>query len=500
MTLFHLTKRSYDSRRPTGSPAAHLDGEMGVSRLAPTLRKGLQADAAVATRLRRVCGETLVVGCGQALAVAGAVVGVRLLTGALSPVVYGELALANTIAALISMVATGGIGNAASRFFAPARDKGEVRAYLRSTAYLYALTHLAVCAITVPLVAYLAVRGPEKWAKLAGVALLLAALWGAGGILDAIQNAARQRSVVALHQAAGQWLRFLGAVFLVRWLGAKSTNALYGYTAAAGLVLASQFLFYRIRIWPLAVRETSAQNDDPRQMASEMWAFGWPFAAWGAIGWLQQASDRWILAAVVDVREVGLYQALNQVGYYPVTLLAGLIAQVMAPILFALAGDGTDPVRAGRARRAVNALAALTFAVTLAATALCSIMHGRVFSLVVAAEYRAVSGLLPLVVLGSGLFATGQMLAYHSLVQINSRALLAPKIGSGVLAVALNYLGARSSGLMGVVCAGVGSSGFYALWVYILSRSQDQRHWARAGLSTGGAAATTERPGLGAVQ
>jgi hypothetical protein len=45
---------------------------------------------------------------------------------------------------------------------------------------------------------------------------------GACWVLDAIQNAARHRAVVAWHQAGGQRARLLAAVLFIRWLGATA--------------------------------------------------------------------------------------------------------------------------------------------------------------------------------------------------------------------------------------------------------------------------------------
>jgi O-antigen/teichoic acid export membrane protein len=60
----------------------------------------------------------------------GALVGVRILTGVLSPEVYGELALGMTVAVLVNQIALGPLSNASLRFFASARDAGELPSFL----------------------------------------------------------------------------------------------------------------------------------------------------------------------------------------------------------------------------------------------------------------------------------------------------------------------------------------------------------------------------------
>jgi hypothetical protein len=63
---------------------------------------------------------------------------------------------------------------------------------------------------------------------------------------------------------------------------------------------------------------------------------------------------------------------------------------------------------------------------------------------------------------------------------MNSKALVAPKIGTALLAVALNYTGARAFGMPGVVWAGVATSGAYAFWMLLLVtyRNNPQRREA----------------------
>jgi O-antigen/teichoic acid export membrane protein len=205
-------------------------------------------------------------------------------------------------------------------------------------------------------------------------------------------------------------------------------------------------------------------------MTREMRSYGNPFLAFGAIAWLQMASDRWFLALFGSRREVGLYQTLNQVGYSPLMQLSSLINLVVAPILFFQAGDGTDGGRVHRARGRVRRLSQLIFVGTLVFAGLLWLFGKPLFALVVAPEYRSAARYLPLAALAGGLFATGQMLTTDSLVQMNSKALVAPKIGCALLAMGLNYAGARTFGLPGVVWAGVVASSAYALWMVVLNR------------------------------
>jgi O-antigen/teichoic acid export membrane protein len=100
---------------------------------------------------------------------------------------------------------------------------------------------------------------------------------------------------------------------------------------------------------------------------------------------------------------------------------------------------------------------------TLILAGLLWLFGGPIFKFLVAAEYQGAAKYLPLAALAGGIFATGQMLATDAMLQMNSKALVAPKIGSAMVAIVLNYVGAKRFGVAGVVWAGVIASCVYAL-------------------------------------
>jgi O-antigen/teichoic acid export membrane protein len=255
---------------------------------------------------------------------------------------------------------------------------------------------------------------------------------------------------------------------------------------ASAIVLGSQFLFFRVRLAPLAAGELAPEATEVRLLARQMRAYANPFVAWAAIAWLQQASDRWLLAAFSSRVQVGLYQTLNQVGYSPLVQLSGLLSQVAAPILFAQAGDGSDCERVSRARHHVHQLSALLLAGTFTLAGVLWVLGSTIFALVVAPEYHSVARYLPFAALAGGFFATGQMLTTDALLRFRSNALIAPKIGSALLAAILNYAGARMFGLPGVVWASLISTAIYMLWFWQIARraGEDEALSQRVGDTT----------------
>ena len=132
----------------------------------------------------------------------------------------------------------------ATRFYAPAHEAGVLKDYLK------ALRHLlvgAIALIVVPsafLCLCLALTGQSMWVGLGVSAVCFAIFSGFNSLLSGIQNAARQRIVVAIHQGLASWGRFFLAAVMVVCLGDTSTVAMVGYAFAILIVLASQFFFF----------------------------------------------------------------------------------------------------------------------------------------------------------------------------------------------------------------------------------------------------------------
>lgn len=195
-------------------------------------------------RIRRLSKEGFWVVLGQVMAMVGSLVSVRMLTELLDPASYGELALGMTLSTLVNQTVLGPLSNGVTRFYAPAQEKGNLGGYLYAVRRLvFSATGVIVLMILLT-AAGLLIAGRTEWIAIAIAALVFAILSGYNSILSGIQNAARQRSIVALHQGIESWTRFLVAVALLSWLGATSTVAMVGYATSLILVLGSQYFSF----------------------------------------------------------------------------------------------------------------------------------------------------------------------------------------------------------------------------------------------------------------
>jgi O-antigen/teichoic acid export membrane protein len=452
-------------RGPSGPVLGWLNSPVGFAPdpfalpFVPILNKSLS------DRIRRLSIEGMWVVIGQVAAVAGALVSVRLLTEYLAPSEFGELALGLTLASLINQTVFGPLYNGISRFYAPAAEAGELEGHLRAARGLVLGGTVVVAVVSVLLCAILLAMQRQQWLPITLAALVFATVSGYNTVLTGVQNAARQRAVVALHQGAEPWVRVAAAILVILLLGAFSAAALAGYVLASCGILASQWWFLR------RLRPARSDPARARHWRAQTLQYAWPFAVWGIFYWAQSASDRWALGLLSGTADVGLYAVLYQLGYYPVSMATGMAMQFLTPIFFARAGDASDSARSAGVTRLSGRLTLWSLLMTLVLGGLAFALHAEVFRVFLAREYWSASALLPWMVLGGGVFAAGQIIALNLMSQLKTRSMMVAKIGTAVLGVVFNFAGAYWFGMRGVVFAGLAFSVVYLVWMAALQRS-----------------------------
>ncbi len=397
---------------------------------------------------RRLAPEAALIGAGQVVAALASLATIRVMTGILRPEVYGQLGLALTVAMLAQQVVLGPIAMAAARYYAPAWDRGNIRGYVRAVGALCVSGTLALAAITAV---------AAFW--ISGLWIAVAYAWTSSisSLLDGIQNAARQRALVALHQGAGGWLRLALAVGAAKLWGGSSSATLWAYAAGYLLLIVSQSLFLRRTL------RSGRKAESGERMTVTMVNYAWPFAAWGVFTWVQASADRWAITAYSGLYQTGLYQSLYQLGYYPASLLTQFLLQIATPIFFARAGRGD-------AERWNHRLMLGAIGATLAAGAVSAAGGHKLLALLLAPGYRAQSVLLTPLILASGFFAAGQIGTLHSMMSMKTQRLIAPKIVTALGGAALLLAGAATAGTKGVVAAQLCFSVAYLAWILVLNR------------------------------
>lgn len=422
------------------------------------------------TRIKRLAREGSWIVAGQIAAAVGALVLVRVLTEHLDPAQYGQLALGLTVAGLVNAVVMGGVTNGIIRFYSIAAEKQDLGGYLHATRRLMLYATLVVVVISLLVIASLLWLGYSQWIALAAAALVFSVLSAYNGTLSGIQNAARQRVIVALHVSLDAWLRIGLALSVMFWLGNSSEAVVIGYACASLLVTFSQLVFLR--------RTIPAQKQQPttdHQWMVQIWAYSLPFATWGILGWAQQSSARWALEAFTTTETVGLYSVLSQLGYAPMQMLTGTALTFLTPMLFARAGDAQSLDRNNNVRDLTKKLVLLGFCLTAFAVLVAAVLHSYIFHLLVNDSYFSVSSFLPWVVLAGGIFSVAQIYASRIMALLLTKKIIAASIGSSIIGLAAAIVGTYYFSLAGAVVSMVVHAISYFLWIVITARSIDKQ-------------------------
>ena len=421
-------------------------------------------------RTRRLSKEAFWISLGQLVTIASSVVLIRTLTEFFGPAEYGQLVLGLTLVSLYGQVVFGGLGAGITRYYAVAAEKRDLHGYLAGIRTLLAYATTIVVAIGLILAFGISFLGHAQWTGVTLAAMLLALLGSYNSILNGLQNAARQRAIVAIHSGLEAWLKIGLAVVLLVLLGVSSVAVILGFAASALIVTLSQLVILRRTIKPLPLGSPAPR---PGDWPSKIWTYSWPFSTWGVFTWLQQVSDRWVLGLFGTPQDVGFYAVLFQLGYTPIAILLGFSTTFLAPILFHRAGDASSSERNQNVHQIVWRITITALIGTGLAVLTTSIFHEWIFGLLVAAEFRWISHLLPWLVLAGGIFAAAQMLSLKLMSEMKAQELITPKIATAIMGIGLNMVGAAIAGVEGVVAAMVAFSTIYLAWIIVLAGKND---------------------------
>lgn len=416
------------------------------------------------SRFKRLAKEGSWIVIGQIAVVLGALMLVRVLTEYLAPSQYGQLALGLTIAGLVNQVVIGGLTAGIGRFYSIAAEKNDLPGFLNASRGLMGYATVAAASIGLVLCIYLISAGKAQWLPLSIAVLILSILSGINSSLNGIQNAARQRAVVALHSGMDAWLKIGLAVGVMFWLGSTSTAVVIGYVFSSLLIIASQFVFLR----PLIKNKVVVSKSDDNQWERQIWGYSWPMAVGGLFNWGYYASQRWALELFTTTEQVGYFFALTQIAYTPINMAAAMFMSFLTPILFVRAGAATNADRIKRTHAVVIRIAFLGMGFTLLTAGVTYFIHEIFFGLLVASEYRQMSYYMPYIVLSAGILAVSQALALIVAVQNQTKKFLPlAVIGNGLIAT-LNLLFTHLWGIDGLVISIVIGAAIHFIWMLML--------------------------------
>jgi O-antigen/teichoic acid export membrane protein len=372
-------------------------------------------------------------------------VGVRILTEYLSPSAYGVLGLSLTIVALYTEVVIGGLIGAFTRFYSIAAKANDVNGYVRGVRTLLLLAAAIAVSLFLALTPLLLSGFEGLTLQMGLVVAVFAVLFGSNAALNAVLNGARRRSLVAFNSVVDAWLKIALAVLAIKLFGSSATSVLTAYAVSLSLVMLHQL--YRVS----QLREPGLVTAQ-QKWSHEMFTFAWPASVWGIFTWAQLVADRWSLQTFYSTAEVGLYSVVLQLGYFPMSLLLGMLGTFLTPIFFNRTNDRLQHIDQSQ-----DAIWLRIFWGGIGVSALAALIawgaKGLVFDLFTAEGFRAMSIYLPTMVLAGGLYGTASLLQVRLMAHMRMIPLAKIMITTALLGVGLTFSLASVWGIAGVVMA-----------------------------------------------
>lgn len=408
---------------------------------------------------------------GQFLGFLGGFLGIKVLTNLMGPNGYGQLALGLTIAGLFNTYVYGPVANVVVRYFAVYRERHQLGSYfsiLKKSHRILAVGGICLAILAAGGTGYF--LGGE-WA----VIILLSCLYGITSGINvsfvSLQNAIRQRKIVALHQGADTWLRIGLSITLLLLFSKSGCYALLGYLIGTLLVTISQRIF-ALKNDTIRKNWHHPQQDSrlDTQTFKEFSGYATSFMIFAVFASFSLYADRWILQGLFGSSAVGIYAAIYQIAASPVTIFFSMVSQLIVPIVFERAGAMTEKSQVESSGKLVRQTIMMSSLVAIMITLVSYLFSKPLVRILTNATFAEHHTILWVIVLGLCLFNLGQQLTIKGLSFNQPRIYLWPKVLQALSLFVLGYVLACSFKIAGVAWAMCLSSLVYLAAVIIVNR------------------------------
>jgi O-antigen/teichoic acid export membrane protein len=348
-----------------------------------------------------------------------------LIAAALSPRAFGALELTLTATALLGVMANCGLNNSLQRFYWDAQTEPLQRPVLVSSG----LAALSVFLLVAMVVGVVAMMVYSRWVEDIQVPLSWIGLLAGLVLMTGGQLVQYLLDVTRLHMApwhftgialASRVMTVMAGLAAVVWLG----WGLDGLLTAQALVMVAT-----VPLAMYAVRKDITRRVD-FATARQLVRFGHPFIYAGLAFWLFGSMDRWLLAGMSTVEEVGVYSVAHR--FASVILFVSMaFGQAWSPLAIKIRTDHPQNYRV----LYVDILIALLCAMLLLGGGI-ALFATEIVAWMMPVEYHEAGVVLAALALGLVLQSTMQVTALG--ISLESKTYLFARLSW--LAAALNLL------------------------------------------------------------
>ncbi len=285
---------------------------------------------------------------------------------------------------------------------------------------------------------------------------------------NSILNLIRKRKENALLQALERSL-MIGAIIFFIW----KHDLILLYILFAFSVIA--FLLAAFKVWVFrknvpSTGKTVILKENKKEIIHTVMVYISPFLIWGAAGWFQMNGEKWIINGVLSVTDVGIYAIMMAIVNALVVIPNNIITEFATPIIFKQFADmkNKDNILTGYTYIKINMVIILL--ISIAATVLTFFWGKEIILLISSTRYTVYWYVLPFLILGTGLFYTGQAQTLLGFGMSQPQKYIAPKVIIGVGSLGVNYLFISGFGLKGISYSILLIGLLYVLYITLVNR------------------------------
>lgn len=393
--------------------------------------------------LRRLAKDSVVYGGADLVTKLLSFFAFPIIAAALSPRAFGALELIFTVTALLGLAMNCGLNNAVQRFYWDKDTTPSMQPAIVSSGWItqvgFGILAVLVGASAIPFVMPFikAAEWPLSWIALLAALLVMAFSQWVQYALD----------VVRLHLAP--WRYFMLA------LNSRVLAMAFGIVAVIALglgidgLLAAQALAL-ILVIPLAlwfIRKDFQPKRIENSQIKELVKFGYPFIFAGIAYWLFGAMDRWMLASMTSVEEVGIYSVAFRFASV-VLFVSSAFGQAWSPVAVKTRRDYPEKYQV-----IFGQVLLLLLFTMLAVGGGIALFSGEAIGLIMPAEYRASALPLSILCFGIILQSTQQVTAIG--ISLEKKTYLFARLAwlTALVNFAANWLLIPSFGAVGAAWA-----------------------------------------------
>jgi O-antigen/teichoic acid export membrane protein len=390
-----------------------------------------------------VQSDFLPVGVSQVVAALGQIIGVRLLTEALTPAVFGEIALILGVSTLATSVLVHPTMQALLRYHPEYAHLGSSSPVERMAMHAILMNICVALSASIPL-GILAVAAGWISVPVAVLLLVLVAADGMQMFRTTIMNASRQHHRYGAWQIAESWGRPLLAYAATSWLGIHPEIVLSSFI----VVTLGIYGVMRSTAHPAPDR-THDRHGNEENLLRTFQSYARPLIPLGLLGWLSGMADRYIIGGLLSAQSVGTYAAVYGLASRPFLMLSTFAETSIRPVYYSavMRNDVQE------SRKLLSTWFAIVFCSGTVLCVLMALFHHELAKLLLGPEFREGSYLMPWIAGGYVLLTLYHIAVRVCLAHDAPQVVTATEAGRAVLALAMGFVCIKLYGVYGAAIA-----------------------------------------------